>query len=612
MLLRDFRATHNHMAVVVDEYGGVSGLVTIEDVIEQIVGDIEDEYDTEDDEEDILPVRGHQRYRVKALTEIEDFNHYFETDFEDDDVDTVGGLVISLTGHLPKRGEAVEAAGLRFTVLRADNRRVDTLLVERIQDGKPPPCNPPSSSGLASRSRLLPPPASSYDEYQPFDNPSASACWPASPDAYHAHFIGPAGGRLGWRPHTVRLRPLPAVLDHAAVAGGAGGPDPASPAARVLDRLCLGLGRLHQQFQLDLQQPARRGRVAGLDRLAAGAAAAGLSGALSRPGHVAERARQRQAVAALAAGLSGAVGAGRVAARLGVDRLPWAAAGYSQITESPLAGYAPLGGVHLISYLVALSAGALALMVHGSWRLRAGLLLAALAVWGNGQGLKSIEWTQPLGKPISVALAQGNIAQELKWSPENLEESLRVYYQQVATTRADLMLLPETALPLFLDDLPSGYLSMMEGQAQRAGMALATGVPRRTNDGRGYLNAVVALTTPGRPYFAKDHLVPFGEFIPVPGLIGWIYQFMNMPMSGFSSGGANQPPLPLARREDRLQRLLRGQLRRGADRPGGPGQHHGQRQQSGLVRQERGDEPTLAVVADAGAGKWPLHAARHQ
>ncbi|BBH11164.1 apolipoprotein N-acyltransferase [Chromobacterium haemolyticum] len=225
---------------------------------------------------------------------------------------------------------------------------------------------------------------------------------------------------------------------------------------------------------------------------------------------------------------------------------PWAAAGYSQITESPLAGYAPLGGSHLVTYLVALSAGALALMVHSGWKMRAGLLIAALAVWGNGFWLKSIEWTLPQGKPISVALAQGNIAQELKWSPENLEESLRVYYQQVATARADLMLLPETALPLFLDDLPSGYLSMMEGQAQRAGMALATGVPRRTNDGRGYLNAVVALTTPGRPYFAKDHLVPFGEFIPVPGLIGWIYQFMNMPMSGFSSGGANQPPLALA------------------------------------------------------------------
>lgn len=133
VLLRDFRATHNHMAVVVDEYGGVCGLVTIEDVIEQIVGDIEDEYDIEDDEDDIVPVRGHERYRVKALTEIEDFNHYFGTEYADDDVDTVGGLVISLTGHLPKRGEKIEAAGLRFTVLRADSRRLDTLLVERVQ-----------------------------------------------------------------------------------------------------------------------------------------------------------------------------------------------------------------------------------------------------------------------------------------------------------------------------------------------------------------------------------------------------------------------------------------------------------------------------------------------
>ena len=132
VLLRDFRTTRNHMAVVVDEYGGVSGLVTIEDVIEQIVGDIEDEYDIDEEQENILPVRGHQSYRVKALTAIEDFNHYFETEFEDDNVDTVGGLVISLIGHLPSRGEIVEASGLRFTVLRADNRRLDILLVERI------------------------------------------------------------------------------------------------------------------------------------------------------------------------------------------------------------------------------------------------------------------------------------------------------------------------------------------------------------------------------------------------------------------------------------------------------------------------------------------------
>ncbi|WP_047249856.1 apolipoprotein N-acyltransferase [Chromobacterium subtsugae] len=225
---------------------------------------------------------------------------------------------------------------------------------------------------------------------------------------------------------------------------------------------------------------------------------------------------------------------------------PWAAAGYSQITESPLSGYAPIGGIHLVSYLVALSAGSLMMLARSGMRLRLGIVIATSLLWLSGFWLRDVEWTAPQGKPISVALAQGNIAQELKWTPENLEQSLLTYYRQVAMTRADLMILPETALPLFLDDLPSGYLSMMRGEASRAGMALASGIPRRTNDGRGYLNAVVALSDPKMPYYAKDHLVPFGEFIPLPGLIGWIYQYMNMPLSGFSRGGANQPPLLLA------------------------------------------------------------------
>ncbi|WP_199102276.1 HlyC/CorC family transporter [Aquitalea sp. ASV11] len=131
VLLREFRSNRNHMAIVVDEYGGVSGLVTIEDVIEQIVGDIEDEYDFEEDDNNIVPVRD-QRYRVNALTEVADFNEYFATSYDDDDVDTVGGLVISLFGHLPKRGETVESGSLRFTILRADSRRLQTLLVERL------------------------------------------------------------------------------------------------------------------------------------------------------------------------------------------------------------------------------------------------------------------------------------------------------------------------------------------------------------------------------------------------------------------------------------------------------------------------------------------------
>lgn len=132
VLLREFRVSRNHMAIVVDEYGGVAGLVTIEDVLEQIVGDIEDEYDF-DEAVDNIRLDQNGRYRVKAATEIEDFNEAFETGFNHDEVDTVGGLVIRHLGRLPKRGESVELDGIRFQVMRADSRRVYTLLVERFQ-----------------------------------------------------------------------------------------------------------------------------------------------------------------------------------------------------------------------------------------------------------------------------------------------------------------------------------------------------------------------------------------------------------------------------------------------------------------------------------------------
>jgi magnesium and cobalt transporter len=132
VLLREFRASRNHMAIVVDEYGGVAGLVTIEDVLEQIVGDIEDEYDFDEAADNILlDQAGH--YRVKATTEVVDFNAAFGTHFSDEEFDTVGGMVIHHLGRLPKRGEAVQINGLRIQVLRADSRRVHTLLVDRPQ-----------------------------------------------------------------------------------------------------------------------------------------------------------------------------------------------------------------------------------------------------------------------------------------------------------------------------------------------------------------------------------------------------------------------------------------------------------------------------------------------
>jgi magnesium and cobalt transporter len=135
VLLRDFRANRNHIAIVVDEYGGVSGLVTIEDVLEQIVGDIEDEYDFDEAEDNII-AEANGRYRVKAQTEIAAFNEKFGSEFSDEEFDTIGGLVLRAFGRLPKRGETTTIDKFRFRVVRADSRRIYTLQVEKLS---PPP-----------------------------------------------------------------------------------------------------------------------------------------------------------------------------------------------------------------------------------------------------------------------------------------------------------------------------------------------------------------------------------------------------------------------------------------------------------------------------------------
>lgn len=131
ILLREFRIKRNHMAIVLDEYGHVAGLVTIEDVLEQIVGDIEDEYDI--DEEDDIKIHTDGTYTVKATTDIEDFNDYFNTDFSNEEYDTIGGLLLQGFGHLPKRGETIKIGDYRFKVLHSDNRRIHLLEVKKAK-----------------------------------------------------------------------------------------------------------------------------------------------------------------------------------------------------------------------------------------------------------------------------------------------------------------------------------------------------------------------------------------------------------------------------------------------------------------------------------------------
>jgi magnesium and cobalt transporter len=129
VLLREFRGNRNHMALVVDEYGGVCGMVTIEDVLEQIVGEIEDEYDFDEDEDNLIP-DGKGNWRVKAATEVEDFNETVGANFSDEECDTIGGLVLKAAGQLPKRGDRIVIGNFIITVLRADSRRLHSLLVE--------------------------------------------------------------------------------------------------------------------------------------------------------------------------------------------------------------------------------------------------------------------------------------------------------------------------------------------------------------------------------------------------------------------------------------------------------------------------------------------------
>mgnify|MGYP000044189969 FL=1 len=132
VLLREFRARRNHMAIVVDEYGGVAGIVTIENVLEQIVGEIEDEHDFDDD----TPIlqRNENTYTIKALTPVDEFNEHFDTQWSDEDFDTVGGYVMNQFGHLPQRGEQISIGSFQFTVLRADNRRLYLMKMEVLPE----------------------------------------------------------------------------------------------------------------------------------------------------------------------------------------------------------------------------------------------------------------------------------------------------------------------------------------------------------------------------------------------------------------------------------------------------------------------------------------------
>ena len=219
---------------------------------------------------------------------------------------------------------------------------------------------------------------------------------------------------------------------------------------------------------------------------------------------------------------------------------PWLTLGYSQ-ADSPLRGYAPITGVFGLSWLVWLCAALLLALLRAKGR---SLALAALAlVLGLGYLLERVEWTRPQGAPISVSLLQGNIAQDLKWDPLRYAATVQMYRRMIERSKAQPTVLPETAIPRFLDSLDPALVRELAQSARGHGGDLIVGVPLRDAPGRYYNSAISLGVSPSQRY-DKIHLVPFGEFIP-PGF-GWILSILKIPLSDFSRGSATQAPLALA------------------------------------------------------------------
>lgn len=228
---------------------------------------------------------------------------------------------------------------------------------------------------------------------------------------------------------------------------------------------------------------------------------------------------------------------------------PWLNPGYSQAPASPLAGYAPLLGVHGITLLLFATAGLLCWGWYAKpWRQAARAWpwpAALLLLWIAGFGLKAVDWTEATGSRVTVSLLQGNVAQDLKWRADHLRDTLLRYLELVRSSDSRLIILPETALPLFLRDVPADYLDELASHARANNGDVLLGVPERLPDGR-YYNSVVSVGSAERQTYRKQHLVPFGEFIPLRPLLGELVSKLAIPLQDFARGASEQQPLAVA------------------------------------------------------------------
>lgn len=229
--------------------------------------------------------------------------------------------------------------------------------------------------------------------------------------------------------------------------------------------------------------------------------------------------------------------------------LPWVVTGYAH-TNSPLAGYAPIVGVYGISFAAALVAGAIALFFtigRDHWiKLLAASVLPIVLILAGGQMLRHVQWTEPAGQPIQVRLLQGNIPQEFKFSPAQIHLALDMYADSITSKKADLIVTPETAVPIYTQLLPAGYLENLSRYAAQSYSHIALGIPLADSP-RNYTNSLIVISptdqeknTPYGYRYNKHHLVPFGEFVPFG--FHWFVNMMHIPLGDFARGDPLQKP----------------------------------------------------------------------
>ena len=227
---------------------------------------------------------------------------------------------------------------------------------------------------------------------------------------------------------------------------------------------------------------------------------------------------------------------------------PWLTMGYSQVPHSPLAGFMPVIGVYGVSIITVFLAALIGIWLANKPQnllFKRNIIAAITLIIVAGLVLKAVEWTAPVGKAISVALLQGNIAQDEKWSPEKAQSTINQYLAMLQSSKAELTILPETALPVIASQLDESVKSTLSDFGKT--YSFIVGMVEYNDKTNEYFNSAISFSDTASQIYSKNHLVPFGEFIPLKQVFGWIYRdWLNMPLSDLSRGGTNQRPMQLA------------------------------------------------------------------